>query len=74
MYFLCMLHNIGATSADRSMTVDEISRWTALEPHKIRETLNSLIATHYIEVERNSGVEKYNITVDGIRKVLSMYS
>ena len=69
-----MLHNIGATSTDRSMTVDEISRWTALEPQKIIETLNSLIATHYVEVERKDEVEKYNITIDGIRKVLSMYS
>ena len=74
LYFLCMLHNIGATSTEKSLTVEEISRWTALEPEKVRAILHGLVATHYVQVLTNGGVERYSITVDGIRKVLSMYS
>ena len=74
IYFLCMLHNIGATDSGRSLTVEEISTWTAMEPEKIRENLQKLIETDCIHLDSNGGIEKYHITINGIRKVLSMYS
>jgi hypothetical protein len=74
LYFLCMLHNIGATSSDRSLTLEEISRWTALEPEKARSNLRKLIDGNYVQMNTINGVERYSTTVDGIRKVLSMYS
>lgn len=74
LYFLCMLHNIGATSSDKSLTVEEISRWTANEPGKVRVNLEKLMSTNYVIVNVSEGVEKFHITTDGIRKVLSMYS
>jgi len=74
LYFLCMLHNIGATSSDKSLTLEEITRWTAMEPEKVRSNIQKLIETNHIQVYSIGGVERYHITADGIRKVLSMYS
>jgi len=74
LYFLCMLHNIGATSSEKSLTLEEISRWTAMEPEKVRENLQKLIETNYVRVNFSGGIERYHITANGIRKVLSMYS
>lgn len=39
VYLLCMLHNIGMTVPEKSLTVDEISRWTAIEPSKDRKSV-----------------------------------
>ena len=41
IYFPCMLRNIGATNSDRSLTLEEIPRWTAMEPEKVRSDLQS---------------------------------
>ena len=70
IHFLCLLHNIGATSFDRSLSVEEISRWAAMEPENVRQNLDKLISGSYVSV--SSG--KYYITTSGIIKVLSMYS
>jgi DNA-binding transcriptional regulator GbsR (MarR family) len=74
IYFLCLLHNVGATNSDRSLTLDEITRWTVMEPQKVRENLEKLINTEYIQKTFREGSERYHVTVSGIRKVLSMYS
>jgi len=74
IYFLCLLHNVGATSSDRSLTLDEIVRWTVMEPGKIRENLEKLIQTDYVRMVSREGAERYHVTTNGIRKVLSMYS
>ena len=74
LYFLCMLHNIGATVPEKSLTLEEISRWTAMEPRKVEENLRKLIEGSYVQSNAVSGVERYFITINGIRKVLSMYS
>jgi len=74
LYFLCMLHNIGATSSDRSLTLEEITRWTAMESDKVRSNIHKLIETNYVQMNSIGGVERYHVTEDGIRKVLSMYS
>lgn len=74
VYFLCMLHNIGTTRPDRSLTLEEIARWTALDPNKVRESLQKLIETNYVQAILSNGIERYHVTVNGIRKVLSMYS
>lgn len=74
IYFLCMLHNIGATSPERSLTFKEIVCWTMLEPSKVEQNLKTLIDGNYVAISVDSGTKKYFITADGIRKVLSMYS
>lgn len=74
LYFLCMLHNIGATSSERSLTLEEITNWTAMEPEKVRLNIQKLIETNYLRSSFIDGIERYHITVEGIRKVLSMYS
>jgi len=74
IYFLCLLHNIGATSSEKSLSLDEITQWTVMEPQRVRENLEKLMNTEYIQKTFKEGSEKYHVTVNGIRKVLSMYS
>ncbi|MBS7607490.1 MAG: hypothetical protein QW502_04810 [Candidatus Bathyarchaeia archaeon] len=74
IYLLCILHNIGATEPDKALTLEEIVRWTAMNPSKAEQNLNKLIEDKYVEIKENFGIKKYFITVNGIRKVLSMYS
>ena len=74
IYFPCMLRNIGATNSDRSLTLEEIPRWTAMEPEKVRSDLQKLIETNYVKAISSNRVERYHVTVDCIRKVLSVYS
>jgi len=74
LYFLCMLHNLGATTPERSLSLEEISRWTVIEAAKAEQNLRKLIEDNYVQSNSISGIQKYFITVNGIRKVLSMYS
>jgi hypothetical protein len=74
IYFLCLLHNVGATSIDKSLTIDEICRWTVTEPQKVRDNLEKLISTDYVQRDLSGGAERFHVTINGIRKVLSMYS
>ena len=72
--FLCLLHNVGATSSDRSLTVEEIIRWTVMEPEDVLQNLEKLINGDYVHASLVEDAKRYHVTVDGIRKVLSMYS
>ena len=72
--FLCMLHNIGAINSEKSLTTDEISKWTSMDPKKVNNYLQKLIHSNYITMSLNQGAPKYHITTNGIRKVLSTYS
>jgi len=73
-YFLCMLHNIGATIPERSLSIEEIAVRTAMDPSKVEENLRKLAASNYIEARVVGGTKRYHVTLNGIRKVLSMYS
>jgi len=74
LYFLCMLYNIGATTVEKSLTLQEISHWTSIENEKVKENLRKLMGGNYIQSSLISGVHRYFLTIDGIRNVLSMYS
>ncbi|MEM2026612.1 MAG: winged helix DNA-binding protein [Candidatus Bathyarchaeia archaeon] len=74
IYLLCILHNIGATEPSRALTIEEIARWTAMDQSKAEQSLNKLMESKYIEVMEVMGARKYFVSIDGIRKVLSMYS
>ena len=74
IYFLCLLHNVGATSSERSLTLEEIAKWTVMDPEKVKENLEKLIKNEYIQRNYYEGTTKYHVTINGIRKVLSMYS
>jgi len=73
-HFLCMLHNIGATSSDKSLTLEEISRRIAMKPEKVMEKLERLIREDYVDVNDCGGIKRYQVTVKGVMKVMSMYS
>ena len=72
--FLCMLHNVGATNPERSLTVQEIAKWTNKEIPTIRNHLQKLQELGYVQPITNNENEKYHVSVIGIRKVLTLYS
>ena len=72
--FLAMLHNIGAISPDKALTVDEIVKWTTMNIGTVRGHLGRLIELGYIKTFNVNGTDKYHLSVDGIRKVLTFYS
>lgn len=72
--FLCMLHNVGATNSEHSLSVEEIARWTSMEASVIRVHLRRLMEMGYVESAKINEVDRYSLTHSGIRKVLSLYS
>ena len=72
--FLMLLHNIGAISPERGLSIKEISRWTAIEQEMVRKKLSELTNRRYVDVFLSGDQEKYYVTVEGMRKVLSTYS
>jgi len=71
---LCMLHNIGATESGRSLTLQQISEWTRMDAPALQFHLQKLIELGYVQFVQAEGTNKYHLTLDGIRKVLSIYS
>lgn len=71
---LVMLHNIGATDASKALAIQEIAEWTRMEAPELQVNLNKLIELGYAQSFRSEETDKYYLTVDGIRKVLSLYS
>ncbi|TET56919.1 hypothetical protein E3J51_03990 [Candidatus Bathyarchaeota archaeon] len=72
--FLCMLHNVGATDPERSLSVQEIARWTDKEVPMIRDYLQKLQELGYVQPIISNETEKYHVSIMGIRKVLTLYS
>lgn len=72
--FLALLHNIGAISPERSLSIEEIVRWAGIGHCEVREKLLKLKSKRYIDIHVSNDIEKYYLTIDGIRKVLSIYS
>lgn len=71
---LRMLHNIGATKPERSLSINEISEWTEIDPPKIETELQKLAEQGFVQPMEAGGINKYHVTLSGMRKVLSMYS
>jgi DNA-binding MarR family transcriptional regulator len=71
---LIMLHNIGATEASKALTINQISEWTRMDDPELKGHLQKLIELGYAQHYRSEDLDKYHLTTDGIRKVLSLYS
>lgn len=71
---LIMLHNIGATEASKALTIDQVVEWTRMKAQELQGHLNKLIELGYAQHLRSEEKDKYHLTIDGIRKVLSLYS
>jgi len=71
---LIMLHNIGATQSSKALTIKQISEWTRMDPPSLQTHLQKLIELGYAQHFRSEETDKYHLTIDGIRKVLSLYS
>ena len=72
--FLCMLHNVGAITAERSLPLEEIAKWTNEEAPTIREHLRRLGELGYVQSVRKGEQDRFHVSVMGIRKVLTLYS
>jgi DNA-binding MarR family transcriptional regulator len=71
---LIMLHNIGATEELKALTIKEISEWTRMDAPELEAHLKKLIELGYAKHVYSQETDKYHLTTDGIRKVLSLYS
>lgn len=71
---LCMLHNIGAITPERSLTVKEISEWTTVEASTVQSYLQEFVEQGYVNHIRAGEIDRYHLTLNGLRKVLSIYS
>ena len=71
---LSMMHNIGAVTPERSLTINELAQWVDIEASKIRQHLQKLRELGYVQYIERDGVEKYHVTQVGIMKVLTLYS
>ena len=71
---LIMLHNIGATEVSKALTINQISDWTRMKEVELQGHLKNLIELGYAKYFHSEDKEKYHLTIDGIRKVLSLYS
>ena len=71
---LCMLHNIGATTMEKSMSIEEVVQWTELDAEMLRNHLQKLRELGYVEFVETGGTEKYHVTPVGITKVMTLYS
>lgn len=73
-HLLCMLSNIGVIHPKKSLSAEEISEYTRMEVSTVKKLLPKLVQNGYIEISKTEFVNKYYVTAEGIRKVLSMYS
>lgn len=69
-----MLHNIGATAMEKSMSIEEITQWTELDAEMLRNHLQKLRELGYVEFAEIGGTPKYHVTPVGITKVMTLYS
>jgi len=71
---LSQLCTISALSADRSLTLEEISVQTGTERDRAMENLLKLIRAGYVRTYSRRGEMRYYLTENGIRKALSAFS
>jgi DNA-binding MarR family transcriptional regulator len=72
--FLAMLHNIGAIRPEKALTAEEIAKWTTMDINTVQGHLGKLIDLDYVKIVKTDGIDKYHVSIDGIRKVLTFYS
>ncbi len=69
-----MLSNIGVTSPEKSLSIEEISEHIGVKVSMLEKLLPKLVQDGFVKSLQIDLIEKYYITVNGIRKVLSTYS
>jgi hypothetical protein len=69
-----MLHNIGATEESKALTIEQIADWTRMEKPELFSHLHKLIELGYAKHFQSEKTDMYYLTIDGMRKVLSLYS
>ena len=56
--FLAMLHNIGAISAEKALTGDEIAKWTTMDINTVQGHLGKLTELGYVKTVKTDGIDK----------------
>ncbi len=72
--FLCMLHNVGATNEERALPLEDIAKWTNKNISIIQGYVKKLKELGYVQSVKRGSLERYHVSVTGIRKVLTLYS
>ena len=47
---LCMLHNIGATTSEKSLPIEKISEWTRMEVSTVEFQLRKLVELEFVQL------------------------
>ena len=71
---LCMLSNLGVTSREKALSREEISERTSIEEDSVNRLISKLLDEGLVEPVKVESEEKFYVTTDGVRRVLSLYS
>ncbi len=71
---LSMMNNIGAIKIERSLSAEELAKWTGIEIGEVNDCLQRLRELGYVEHADIEGVQRFYLTKIGIMKVLTLYS
>lgn len=68
LIFLQMLHSLGATESGKTIAFPQLSEWTGMDNTTLQLYLQKLIELGYLQRTQAEGIDKYHLTLDGIRK------
>lgn len=71
---LCMLSNLGVTSRETALSSEEIAERIHLQTDSIAKLITKLIDKGLVAAIEVENIEKFYVTLDGVRRVLTLYS
>ena len=71
---LCMLSNLGVTSRETALSSREIAERIRLEADYVDRLVTQLLDKGLVASIRMENIEKFYVTIDGVRRVLTLYS
>ncbi len=71
---LCMLSNLGVTSRETALSSREIAERIRLEADYVDRLVTKLLDKGLVASIRMENIEKFYVTIDGVRRVLTLYS
>ena len=70
----CMLSNLGVTSRETALSSEEIAERIHLQTDSIARLITKLIDKGLVASIEVENIEKFYVTLDGVRRVLTLYS
>ena len=71
---LCMLSNLGVTSKDTALSSKEIACRIHLQTDSVDRLIAKLLDKGLVASIEVENIEKFYVTIDGVRRVLTLYS